>query len=650
MIGLSKGKRSLVEKFRKESEPLNVDSSEVPGGSITTTQSTQDSASIPVPQRVMDFNARIANLQRSREPLASSPGLSDRQDDQDNESEEDNEEEAPIPSLQSPAKPAPSIADRFSVTPRAPRIPLEMATIAIDGETTTSPIGSPAKRPKPLQSSGIRPTTRIPGRNSRVTSFGNKLSQQFSAPGTAPEPTADEVDDEDDEPNSNDHSRENSLNDDGMEDVQEAQNDNRRASGYKDGRHGDSEVEGAEDQNLTKKSSKLDDDYIDEEGQRQQEAARVETVIKAAEDSVHVQDQENIQRANAMLKGSRKKDSTIDLIRNVNITASALEAQLQFLHNSLASYEVSGSHDETEDEGVNSAHAEEKLSLTISKSDFAKMRIVGQFNLGFILATRTSSPQSSAETSSDLFIIDQHASDEKYNFERLSSTTILQSQPLVTPKTLDLTALEEELVLEHQSTLSANGFITSFDDTGVSPVGQRVKLLALPLSQSTTFNLSDFEELLSLLSESSASSSINGTVVRPSKVRKMFAMRACRSSIMIGKTLTSGQMGRLVRKLGELDKPWNCPHGRPTMRHLCGLGVWDDEGWTGDADRGERVDWSGYVKKMQAVTMDGLGEEAAVTEEEEDDEQGGHAADEYYAMHENEYAEDDVYEHGTESE
>lgn len=31
--------------------------------------------------------------------------------------------------------------------------------------------------------------------------------------------------------------------------------------------------------------------------------------------------------------------------------------------------------------------------------------------------------------------------------------------------------------------------------------------------------------------------------------------------------------------MGEIDKPWNCPHGRPTMRHLCGLGRWDESGW-----------------------------------------------------------------------
>jgi DNA mismatch repair protein PMS2 len=51
----------------------------------------------------------------------------------------------------------------------------------------------------------------------------------------------------------------------------------------------------------------------------------------------------------------------------------------------------------------------------------------------------------------------------------------------------------------------------------------------------------------------------------------MFAMRACRSSIMIGKTLSRKQMQQVVVHMGTIDKPWNCPHGRPTMRHLCSL-------------------------------------------------------------------------------
>lgn len=66
---------------------------------------------------------------------------------------------------------------------------------------------------------------------------------------------------------------------------------------------------------------------------------------------------------------------------------------------------------------------------------------------------------------------------------------------------------------------------------------------------------------------------------------------------MIGKTLTHQQMGKVVKHLGELDKPWNCPHGRPTMRHLCGLGVWDESGWKEDM---KTTDWAAYVRKNKS--------------------------------------------------
>jgi len=42
----------------------------------------------------------------------------------------------------------------------------------------------------------------------------------------------------------------------------------------------------------------------------------------------------------------------------------------------------------------------------------------------------------------------------------------------------------------------------------------------------------------------------------------MLAMRACRSSIMIGKPLDRARMQRVLQHLSELDSPWNCPHGR----------------------------------------------------------------------------------------
>ena len=54
---------------------------------------------------------------------------------------------------------------------------------------------------------------------------------------------------------------------------------------------------------------------------------------------------------------------------------------------------------------------------------------------------------------------------------------------------------------------------------------------------------------------------------------------------MVGKALPIRAMEKIVRHMGELDKPWNCPHGRPTMRHLAELGsvpVWNE----GDESRG----------------------------------------------------------------
>jgi DNA mismatch repair protein PMS2 len=56
--------------------------------------------------------------------------------------------------------------------------------------------------------------------------------------------------------------------------------------------------------------------------------------------------------------------------------------------------------------------------------------------------------------------------------------------------------------------------------------------------------------------------------LRPKKVYQMLASRACRKSIMIGDVLDIKQMYKVVRNLATLESPWNCPHGRPTLRYL----------------------------------------------------------------------------------
>ncbi|NXN22101.1 PMS2 endonuclease, partial [Nycticryphes semicollaris] len=197
--------------------------------------------------------------------------------------------------------------------------------------------------------------------------------------------------------------------------------------------------------------------------------------------------------------------------------------------------------------------AEDELRKEISKEMFAQMEIIGQFNLGFIIA----------KLNSDLFIIDQHATDEKYNFEMLQQHTVLQGQKLIAPQNLNLTAVNETVLIENLEIFRKNGFDFVINED--APVTQRVKLISLPTSKNWTFGPQDIDELIFMLSDSP------GIMCRPSRVRQMFASRACRKSVMIGTALNVQEMRKLITHMGEIEHPWNCPHGRPTMRHIVSL-------------------------------------------------------------------------------
>ncbi|EYB34423.1 hypothetical protein FG05_01929 [Fusarium graminearum] len=300
-------------------------------------------------------------------------------------------------------------------------------------------------------------------------------------------------------------------------------------------------------------------------------------------------------RIRASKSSVRKKESTAQLLQTLQTSESLIKSELSLWADGLPSdRDIQAGEDEVAD--LAAANAEDKLSLTIARKDFLRMRIAGQFNMGFIIASRPASMRSGEELEAadndELFIIDQHATDEKYNFERLQEVQTVQSQRLVHPKRLELTALEEEIILQNIPAIEANGFKVHVDMSGDEPVGSRCEVLALPMSREVTFSLADFEELIALLGEESSESK---HIPRPSKVRKMFASRACRSSVMIGKALTHGQMETLVRHMAELDKPWNCPHGRPTMRHLCRLDSWDSKGWGDDGLQSSSVSWKAYM-------------------------------------------------------
>uniref|UniRef100_A0A131YTK6 DNA mismatch repair protein PMS2 n=1 Tax=Rhipicephalus appendiculatus TaxID=34631 RepID=A0A131YTK6_RHIAP len=204
---------------------------------------------------------------------------------------------------------------------------------------------------------------------------------------------------------------------------------------------------------------------------------------------------------------------------------------------------------------ADNAAAENELSKQISKDMFAEMNIIGQFNLGFIIT----------QLGEDLFIIDQHAADEKYNFETLQRDVVMETQRLLMPQALELTAVNEMVLTENLEIFEKNGFGFEVDES--RPLGQRVRLVSVPVSGNWQFGKEDVDELIFMLSDNPH------TVCRPSKLRQMFASRACRKSVMVGTALTALTMKKVVSHLGELHHPWNCPHGRPTMRHLINIAI-----------------------------------------------------------------------------
>ena len=244
--------------------------------------------------------------------------------------------------------------------------------------------------------------------------------------------------------------------------------------------------------------------------------------------------------------------------------------------------------------------------INLNKEDFDKMEVIGQFNLGFILAKCEKN---------HLWIMDQHACDEKYNFERLCNTTVIHEQKLLAPMPLELSPSEETCVLDHMEIFEKNGF--RFNYEADKAPRHRLSLTALPHSgardgrKGVQFGKEDVSALCAILgvTDGSAFSQDGGTgvsgdgmygnnavrryagnssqltqqqdekaIARLPKTIAMFANRACRGSIMIGTALSRKEMEDILDRLKGVDHPWNCPHGRPTMRHVSDVlsGVLDD--------------------------------------------------------------------------
>ncbi|WEW57271.1 ATP-binding mismatch repair protein [Emydomyces testavorans] len=568
-----KSMRSLLQRFDDRCRPPDESTLPSPGSSGETEPPTQtsvnepDKLSVPVP---------ISKTQTEKPDESSQKTLTPSQ------------EKIQLSQINTPQSSPNVIQNAFSRM-RPTRPPAEIATITIGDKTVTSTIGytPPHKRKvRDEESESAMLPAKHQARAPPISKLGRTL-KSFAAPGSQFDDRQQPQDGEEEEESVAESSR--------SESQAVLDEEHHEAS------DSDNAVEPMEEDEEGS-ASDSDKSYVDDLEQKAREEQKVVELIRAAEEAANVPSEHNIERAKKISRRSRGKNSTVELQCSIDGSIAKIETQLKLLQENLESLKNYRYSDRVEAEDSQQQDSETKLSLTVSKDDFSRMRIVGQFNLGFILAIRPANTHVDSQqdgipcNSDELFIIDQHASDEKYNFERLQTETVVQNQRLVKPKILDLTAVEEEIIIDNIPALEKNGFIVDIDTSGDEPIGRRCKLVSLPLSKEVVFNTRDLEELIVVLSESpqhhrhchgsttndndaplASSSQFSFSdlhVPRPSKVRKMFAMRACRSSIMIGKSLSIKQMEKVVRHMGMIDKPWNCPHGRPTMRHLMSLERW----------------------------------------------------------------------------
>ncbi len=201
------------------------------------------------------------------------------------------------------------------------------------------------------------------------------------------------------------------------------------------------------------------------------------------------------------------------------------------------------SEEKTSKRGIQSRlEMEEESEVKESKLDH--MTVVGILKDSYIVA----------ETPSGMAVIDQHAAHERINYENLKEKVKeeVDSQKLVSPKTIELKPKEAALLRANDELLDKLGFeIEHFGKT-------TFRIRGVPV----IFSEVQEEEILhSVLDELGEWKSNSIEERREEMVKYM----ACHSSVTAGDKLSITKAKELLEDLGKLENPYTCPHGRPTI-------------------------------------------------------------------------------------
>ena len=159
------------------------------------------------------------------------------------------------------------------------------------------------------------------------------------------------------------------------------------------------------------------------------------------------------------------------------------------------------------------------------------------------------------ECEKELFIIDQHAAHEKVLFERNMAKFKKQeftSQQLSPPVIISLTLEEQQKVRANQEMLEKLGF--SISDFG----GNEIALCALP---DNLYGLDGKQLFMDLLDEIDDASK----PMTEELVWDRVATASCKAAVKGNNRLSRAEIEELLQELLNLEQPYHCPHGRPTM-------------------------------------------------------------------------------------
>ncbi len=186
---------------------------------------------------------------------------------------------------------------------------------------------------------------------------------------------------------------------------------------------------------------------------------------------------------------------------------------------------------------------EERL---ISKKALKEYKIIGQVFDTYWLV----------EFKDNLYIIDQHAAHERVLYERTlksMKTREYTSQLISPPIILNLSMQEAELLRTYMDQFTRIGF--EFEEFGEDSYAVR----AVP---DNLFSIAKKDLLMQMLDGLSLDVTRNS---RPDLIDEKIASMSCKAAVKGNMRLSIEEIDTLIGELLDLDNPYHCPHGRPTI-------------------------------------------------------------------------------------